>query len=559
LRDLFDENSSVLLQVDMVNAFNSLDRAKLLEKVYSTPSLSPMWSFVDLCYGEPTPLYAFHEGSRVYCKMSEQGVRQGSVLGPILFALAINDIIEEVNKTHEIVAYLDDMNIITDPTEADAVLAQIEKLLLPWGLKVNRKPNKTSILSKEEIRSTVTVKTGWSRVLGSVFGFCKRSMIRFCDDVADSHFSFFQIFHDKGFTLKLWHKHLLLEKSGVARLTFLLRSTPPEFTRSAAEKFDEMLFKAASTIFNWELSPISQAIIKLPFRLGGCGLRPQTRIWGVAYESSLEGLKNEQCARMKVIEKKEREEIIKQLETADPPAAIVFRNQGKSHAWMNCWQHEVEMSEEAWVMQMKLRTLSTKMPAVENTVWECTCGKIVNDFLHVMSCTKFSKTARHDAVKKVLVECLESLGIKTVAAEPKSNTAAVTQERLDISFTLLGVKYMLDVTVIFDGARDLQDRRKDVLPKDRLKPIEMARDEKIRANTVLAQAQMANFIPIAFSYTGKLETTARKWFNSIGRKKDRPDWAASTIAKLSATVANENANLVWAMRDAAVAKARPNG
>ena len=330
------------------------------------------------------------------------------------------------------------------------------------------------------------------------------------------------------------------------RLTFLLRTTPPAYCKQAAAKFDEMMDTAITKIFDWGLNPTSQAILTLPFRLGGCAIRPQLRIWEVAYESSVSAIPLAQCAAMKVKEAEVYKDVVAQLEQVDPSKAVVFRNQGKSHAWMTAWMHGWLMPPEAWNEQMKLRLFSSGLPL--GSSWECVCGKRIADASHVFSCQKFSKTPRHDAVKDVLVRCLQDLGVDAVS-EPRSRTLEHTQERPDIAFSLHGTRYILDVTVIYEAARDLQDRRKDVPAHRKLSAVEMARERKIGENADWAREQQANFVPVVLGTTGKLEKSCRKWLNTVARKCGRPEWARETIAKLAVRVAEGNAKLVWSLRD----------
>ena len=74
-----EENTGVA--TDLVNAYNSLDRDKMLEALYAEPRLEPIFRLVDWAYSSPTNLYIV--GNYSLCKRHPSG-------GPFWHALVLH-------------------------------------------------------------------------------------------------------------------------------------------------------------------------------------------------------------------------------------------------------------------------------------------------------------------------------------------------------------------------------------------------------------------------------------------------------------------------------------
>ncbi len=79
------DNSTVLLKLDLANAFNSIDRQCMLLAAREFPELVP---FADWCYREASQLQI--QGRQI---KSATGVQQGDPLGPVLFCLGVHQAI----------------------------------------------------------------------------------------------------------------------------------------------------------------------------------------------------------------------------------------------------------------------------------------------------------------------------------------------------------------------------------------------------------------------------------------------------------------------------------
>jgi len=109
-----------MLKMDILNAFNSVERKAFLDQMAIHFPNAYNWS--KWLYEDHTPLLFGN-----YIIWSETGVQQGDPLGPLLFCAAIHPIAEKINKECNLdinAWYMDDGNLLGDQ----------EKLLRAWEI-----------------------------------------------------------------------------------------------------------------------------------------------------------------------------------------------------------------------------------------------------------------------------------------------------------------------------------------------------------------------------------------------------------------------------------------
>jgi hypothetical protein len=128
------DNDWCILQVDMRNAFNTLDRQRLLEACAEPIAEFLPWVFT--CYGQPSPLFLGSSSTIT----SAQGVQQGDPLGPLLFSLTLQSVITSLPDDLPCNAwYLDDGHIIMKGTDVHPICSSLHSRLPAIGLHLNLK------------------------------------------------------------------------------------------------------------------------------------------------------------------------------------------------------------------------------------------------------------------------------------------------------------------------------------------------------------------------------------------------------------------------------------
>ena len=147
LNNLSKNQVSLLLLIDFSKAFDMVDHKILLEKLahYGIRGIALDWL---KSYLTNRKQFVSCNGADSIEQVLSYGVPQGSILGPLLFVIYINDIPELDNLAHFIL-YADDANIIVTATNIDDLFSKTNKLLESlkiWvdnnGLSVNIKKQK---------------------------------------------------------------------------------------------------------------------------------------------------------------------------------------------------------------------------------------------------------------------------------------------------------------------------------------------------------------------------------------------------------------------------------
>ncbi|CAI7732817.1 unnamed protein product [Closterium sp. NIES-54] len=176
VRALLEEDSSrVALQIDVENAFNSVERTAFMNALQWS-ELNPVIPLVRNLYDGPSPLLldvAFGDERIV----STRGVCQGDPLGPLLFVATIQPTLLHIAMAFTevaVVAYADDITVVGPPEAARRAFHLLASGLQRCGFCCNHSKSTAwglEIIDREtELPKGISAEEDGIRVLGSPIG-----------------------------------------------------------------------------------------------------------------------------------------------------------------------------------------------------------------------------------------------------------------------------------------------------------------------------------------------------------------------------------------------------
>ena len=439
-----------VLQVDLANAFNSVRRDVVLRKVKEVaPLLYPMtWQ----AYAQPTKLFMGD-----HTLQSREGVQQGDVLGPLYFALAIQDMVDSLSSDFRSF-FLDDGVLAAKSQTLQEDYLRILDLVASLGLRVNPEKCKITVLkpdNDEVIQALRVVEPKFKEVkleslelLGAPLlpSAVEPVLLEKLDDL--SRFS-------ENLKLLDYHDAFFLLKNcfSIPRVMYYLRCAPCFLRPDILDRYDMTIKKCLQSFINTALHDNDRAwrIAKLPVAFGGLGIRLASDLAVPAFISSCFGsdtvastllpestTKKEYSFLADAVE--EWKKILDLGEDGEVPAdrsvqekwdtpicKMEFDALMKSGTCEETAILQATSSEDssAWVHAMPIRALGLKL---DNTSFKIVCGlrigaricepyrcrgcgAAVNSYgRHGLSCNKVSgRFPRHTEGNKLIQEVLASI------------------------------------------------------------------------------------------------------------------------------------------------------
>jgi hypothetical protein len=270
MQSLVEKNKGVpdycIAAGDISNAFNSINRAACFNEILKHESLGELIRIVHFAYSAPSLLYILDSVFATQAIWSECGVRQGDILGMILFCLGFHPIIKNVASVNRvrIHAYADDPTI---DGKASDVLAAVDMLEAECRKKLDLKLNKRktkfyfpAASALEDIPADIRahiekiggeIKIGFIEILGAVVGTDYKAMsawvsAKVSQKTAKLHASL--IDEKDKFVLPLQHTYALLKNCFSQQINFLCRCIPPPVMAAGAQLWDDCMRSFASSL-----------------------------------------------------------------------------------------------------------------------------------------------------------------------------------------------------------------------------------------------------------------------------------------------------------------------
>ena len=294
---------TVVLSLDIRNAFNTRRRSDIARTLYDHRDMSPMWPLFQAMYDRPIPSYLYDSAGRLaHCFRVEEGVLQGDAMSQLTFDLSMEDAYQKVEARaapEAAVAVHDDFTVVGTAESVATAFHTFHDECVRLGLQLSTSkcrvlwprltappPPALAELCKE---TGMQLITGRMELLGAMVG-GDHAGIRhdLAADTKRNHAPFFELLP----RLTRQSALHLLRVCGIPRFNYLARAQAPDDLRPAAESFDENISKAMAHLLNAKSSgpdpgahPTASASAQaaLPVRLGGLGLRRCTDVSPAAF------------------------------------------------------------------------------------------------------------------------------------------------------------------------------------------------------------------------------------------------------------------------------------
>ena len=395
------------ISIDCVNAFNSIKRETIVNSLKANPGLSPIYRLAALSLGR-SKICITENGKTHAILSSNSGVRQGSVLGPILFCLGLQPVLNRIVNTtsSKIIAYMDDILIVNSSfIEAQQTLDALTAMLQQIGLQVNR--NKTHSLfspSSFTIGGTKIINEGViAKSLGAAMYQQNIDPAILQDWVTNRMMRMDPFFLALSrCPLSAPHAMVLLRNCALGKANFLLRTHPGEATLQAASWFDLRVEQCVKRYIGEDITDMAMSLYRLPCAKGGLGLRSQVELVDVAYNAAVAALNlggNNQQQRE--VSQQLDELFETQLRTSMSVEECIHLN---SIQQSSVASFALTIRDEVFKYAIRSRGLLPTTPFNSS----CKCGaSATTDHLYRCAAAPRERIGRHDVVKRILAAAAE--------------------------------------------------------------------------------------------------------------------------------------------------------
>jgi hypothetical protein len=294
-------SENVILSSDATAAFQSLDLRAAMTELFSYPHFATTWRWLYWVHADPKSVVFAKQSPGLEIIEFGRGGHQGDPLYPFFFALALHKAyvrsVENSATPLTPVAYLDDFSIIGEFPAASAAMDKFQALASDLGLTLNEKSNVLAH-TEDSLNKRLAIEyaqlKGWSFSDLSIVILGMRVGNRNCQDVqwiereVRSSEPIFEFLKRDRLTKQI--RFLLLRNVVVAKLSFLMRTSPPDAIMESLEWFDRKTLETFCSIFEIDTASLTAEIIAqigLPLSKAGFGLHPTRDLADAAFVSSI--------------------------------------------------------------------------------------------------------------------------------------------------------------------------------------------------------------------------------------------------------------------------------
>ena len=302
--DLTDADKRLaMLQLDITNAFNTCDRARLLRELYGLPELQSIYRIADFAYNQPSALVL--SGCNGLMIESAQGVRQGDPLSALLFCVYMRETLQQVcDKTGvKVYGFFDDINLLGTPQQLMAALSHLQRSLPAVSLQLNTAKSHftyfhdsltplTAAVCRTLSVNDIQLHHDWAAVVGAVVGrddTAIRAGMHSLLSAAGNYDTFLRRVQLDAMPLDT--AFLLLRQCMVPAMQYFLRCIAPVCIEDEARQFDRRMMDAAMSKLGLEEGERNEeTATRLQRKLregGGWGLTPAVRTSPAAFLGSI--------------------------------------------------------------------------------------------------------------------------------------------------------------------------------------------------------------------------------------------------------------------------------
>jgi hypothetical protein len=288
--------------IDSSNAFNTCYRAEMAKELFAYDWLKPLWQLFELAYRTKSKLLLSADGSTIEL-VSEDGSRQGCVLGSLLFCLAEQPILNRAQAKFPNVtirAIIDDISLWGPTDEVVKCFLYLRRELSTIGLITNEKsiilcPEEKyvedlllelkAVKTRLEIPALVTVTSKSMKTLG---GFHSKDA-KLLEELYHKHIEKHDTFFRRIGMMPPNLAYPLLRACGAPRMDYLLKIVPPSVMRNLAEDYDRKVSAIIEHIADADLSVCSREarlLLEIDTKHGGAGLGSTAALSPVAFEAT---------------------------------------------------------------------------------------------------------------------------------------------------------------------------------------------------------------------------------------------------------------------------------